>query len=491
MSSPTTTPFEWLSGGLLSFGKKTVSDDHRPNHNHNHKSRPNIAGTIQDIYDSFHQLVLVHEPSSSSPSSPQDKKEPFTPTTTTTTLEELASHISQIRLWLYEERMSSSSSATTTSSTHSTATTATTTATTIPLPPPPTVAQTVVETLTVTLPDMVPLVLTHFSTLPFESRKDVSSILQYLYRCGLDGSDAPLYHMVMTTMVSYTETHYHAILTPLLTLHSEDAPPDMALHGGSILRSLWNHESLYELLVTSPSNVQTYLYPFLDIFVHSPNFDRSTDATETLKMIMTGGVRSSSTSSSSSAGTTTTTTTTTSDDPQQQQQQLQHEQQQQLRMQQLAADCLLRHYEDIFDQRFNPKLLDYKTTETTPSTTTTTTTTTNKYMIRRMALQILSTVLLTRPFYQVMMTYIGTTRNLRLVMNLLRDSSPHITLDAFHVFKIFVANPHKSPAICKILKSNQRKLCVYLETSFHPERERTDSQFRDEKALVIRTLQQL
>eukprot|EP00521_Asterionellopsis_glacialis_P012757 CAMPEP_0195306362 /NCGR_PEP_ID=MMETSP0707-20130614/37163_1 /TAXON_ID=33640 /ORGANISM="Asterionellopsis glacialis, Strain CCMP134" /LENGTH=389 /DNA_ID=CAMNT_0040370579 /DNA_START=674 /DNA_END=1843 /DNA_ORIENTATION=- len=389
---------------------------------------------------------------------------------------------------------------------------------------------------------MVPLVLTHFSTLPFESRKDVSSILQYLYRCGLDGSDAPLYHMVMTTMVSYTETHYHAILTPLLTLHSEDAPPDMALHGGSILRSLWNHESLYELLVTSPSNVQTYLYPFLDIFVHSPNFDRSTDATETLKMIMTGGVRSSSTSSSSSAGTTTTTTTTTSDDPQQQQQQLQHEkmimtggvrsttsnssagttttttttttsddpqhhqqqqqqlqheQQQQLRMQQLAADCLLRHYEDIFDQRFNPKLLDYKTTETTPSTTTpsttttTTSTTTNKYMIRRMALQILSTVLLTRPFYQVMMTYIGTTRNLRLVMNLLRDSSPHITLDAFHVFKIFVANPHKSPAICKILKSNQRKLCVYLETSFHPERERTDSQFRDEKALVIRTLQQL
>ena len=57
-------------------------------------------------------------------------------------------------------------------------------------------------------------------------------------------------------------------------------------------------------------------------------------------------------------------------------------------------------------------------------------------------------------------------------MMLLRDPSPHITLDAFHVFKIFVTNPSKPPNITKVLMDNQVKLVKYLET-LHSEHEKT------------------
>lgn len=75
-------------------------------------------------------------------------------------------------------------------------------------------------------------------------------------------------------------------------------------------------------------------------------------------------------------------------------------------------------------------------------------------------------------------------------MHLLRDTSPHITMDAFHVFKVFVANPNKIPEVTKILKDNSPKLCAYLET-LHQDKESSDAQFRDEKALIIATLRAL
>jgi calcium binding protein 39 len=141
----------------------------------------------------------------------------------------------------------------------------------------------------------------------------------------------------------------------------------------------------------------------------------------------------------------------------------------------LASQFLTRDYTKIFDDRFTPKLLSAETAN---------------YMTRRMALQILSTVLLTRSNYNVMIKYIASKQNLVNIMLLLRDTSPHITLDAFHVFKIFVANPNKPPEIIKILTDNKVKLCKYLE-SLHKDREEADPQFRDEKALVISTIEAL
>jgi calcium binding protein 39 len=52
----------------------------------------------------------------------------------------------------------------------------------------------------------------------------------------------------------------------------------------------------------------------------------------------------------------------------------------------------------------------------------------------------------------------------------------------FHVFKIFVANPKKTPEIASILYNNKVKLIAYLE-AFQNEKE--DIQFMEEKKLLI------
>jgi calcium binding protein 39 len=279
--------------------------------------------------------------------------------------------------------------------------------------------------------------------LDFESRKHVAAIYNYLLVCGLDGSDAGLYKPIMNRFRDYVESSYDKILTPIVQGHdcSIGTTMDVALHCGTMYRSSLRHLSLYQQLVTSTGRVQRYVFPFLDTFVHCPSFDAASDAMESLKLVLTGGSE--------------------------------NDQEAHQAMAELASEFLTRDYVAIFDERFNPKLLSADK---------------SNYMTRRMALQILSTVLLTRSNYNVMIQYIASKSNLMMIMLLLRDPSPHISLDAFHVFKIFVANPNKPPEIIKILSDNKVKLCKYLE-SLHKDREAADSQFRDEKALVISTLE--
>ena len=61
-----------------------------------------------------------------------------------------------------------------------------------------------------------------------------------------------------------------------------------------------------------------------------------------------------------------------------------------------------------------------------------------------------------------------------LALRLLRFSRQ---FEAFHVFKVFVANPRKPPEIVAALVRNQARLVGYLET-FHADR--NDPQFLDE-----------
>lgn len=87
-----------------------------------------------------------------------------------------------------------------------------------------------------------------------------------------------------------------------------------------------------------------------------------------------------------------------------------------------------------------------------------------------------------------MMKYIGDKNNLMLVMNLMRVKSPAMRLEAFHVFKIFVANPNKTDAVKQILAKNRTKLIAYL-ANFTTERE--DTNFNSERQLLITTLEAL
>merc|ERR1712137_461762 len=74
-------------------------------------------------------------------------------------------------------------------------------------------------------------------------------------------------------------------------------------------------------------------------------------------------------------------------------------------------------------------------------------------------------------------------------MNLLREKSRSIQFEAFHVFKIFVANPNKPQSIADILYRNQEKLVQFL-TAFQPDRA-DDEQFLDEKSYLVKQIRDL
>jgi calcium binding protein 39 len=115
--------------------------------------------------------------------------------------------------------------------------------------------------------------------------------------------------------------------------------------------------------------------------------------------------------------------------------------------------------------------------------------TSDNYVWKRQSLKLLGEILLDRSNYNVMSLYIQSTDNLKLMMNLLRDRSAHIQFEAFHVFKVFVANPNKTPGVRDILVKNKEKLVAYL-SDFHNDR-KDDEQFSDEKRFIISTIRAL
>ncbi|KIK00639.1 hypothetical protein K443DRAFT_99901 [Laccaria amethystina LaAM-08-1] len=112
----------------------------------------------------------------------------------------------------------------------------------------------------------------------------------------------------------------------------------------------------------------------------------------------------------------------------------------------------------------------------------------NNYVTKRQSLKLLGEILLDRANFNVMTRYIANEANLKMMMNLLRDKSKNIQFEAFHVFKVFVANPKKPPQIESILRRNKDKLLAFLK-SFHNDKE--DEQFSDEKQFLIVQIQGL
>lgn len=168
------------------------------------------------------------------------------------------------------------------------------------------------------------------------------------------------------------------------------------------------------------------LWKFFDTYVHLPNFDLASDAFASFKDILS-------------------------------------------KHKALTVEFFERQFDQVFD-KYN-KLLESE-----------------NYVTRRQSLKLLGEILLDRPHFNTMMRYIGKRENLKMMMNLLRDPSPNIQFEAFHVFKVFVANPKKPDDVTQILINNRTKLIAYLE-KFQNEKE--DEQFSEEKALLIRTLSNL
>lgn len=110
------------------------------------------------------------------------------------------------------------------------------------------------------------------------------------------------------------------------------------------------------------------------------------------------------------------------------------------------------------------------------------------YLTRRQAMKFLSEFLLEAPNSQIMKRYIVEVRFLNIMINLLKDSSKNIRICAFHVFKVFVANPNKPRCIIEALLQNRRellKLLHNLPTS------KGDDELDEEKDLIIQQIQKL
>ncbi|KAI8160538.1 Conidiophore development protein hymA [Colletotrichum sp. SAR 10_70] len=113
----------------------------------------------------------------------------------------------------------------------------------------------------------------------------------------------------------------------------------------------------------------------------------------------------------------------------------------------------------------------------------------NSYVTKRQSIKLLGEILLDRSNYSVMTAYVDRGEHLKICMNLLRDDRKMVQYEGFHVFKVFVANPHKSIAVQKILLMNREKLLTFLS---HFLEDRTDDeQFIDEREFLIKQIRNM
>ncbi|XP_065862499.1 putative MO25-like protein At5g47540 isoform X1 [Euphorbia lathyris] len=135
-----------------------------------------------------------------------------------------------------------------------------------------------------------------------------------------------------------------------------------------------------------------------------------------------------------------------------------------------VAGFLSKNY-DWFFQEFNSKLLESES-----------------YITKRQAIKLLGDMLLERSNSSVMVRYVSSKDNLRILMNLLRESSKKIQMDAFHVFKLFAANQNKPPEIVNIFIANRSKLLQFLADL---KMDREDEQFEEDKTHVVKEIAEL
>ncbi|KAF4358864.1 hypothetical protein CsatB_026050 [Cannabis sativa] len=113
--------------------------------------------------------------------------------------------------------------------------------------------------------------------------------------------------------------------------------------------------------------------------------------------------------------------------------------------------------------------------------------TSSNYVTRRQSLKLLSEFLLESPNSHIMKRYILEVRYLKVMMTLLMDSSKNIQLSAFHIFKVFVANPNKPREIKVILAKNHEKLLQLLE-NLSAGKGAEDEQLEEEKELIMKEI---
>jgi calcium binding protein 39 len=255
--------------------------------------------------------------------------------------------------------------------------------------------------------DLLHLLIVNIHRFEFESRKDVVQIFNNLLRRQI-GSRMPT--------VDYLSGKPDILFATFAGYENEE----IALNTGMVLKEMLRHESLCKILLHSeqyapPTPLFCYLFPMTGSrfymfphYIETTTFGISCDAYTNLKETLT-------------------------------------------RHKTMVADFLDKNYDRFFTS-FTTLILS------------------NNYVTKRQSLKLLGEILLDRANFSVMTRYIANEANLKMMMNLLRDKSKNIQFEAFHVFKVFVANPKKPPQIESILRRNKDKLLVFLR-NFHNDKE--------------------
>ncbi len=136
---------------------------------------------------------------------------------------------------------------------------------------------------------------------------------------------------------------------------------------------------------------------------------------------------------------------------------------------QLVSQYLATNYDLFFKSHYNATLL-----------------LSQSYVTKRQSIKLLGELLLDRANYVIMTQYVASGDNLKLTMNLLKDDRKMVQYEAFHVFKVFVANPNKSDEVRRIHDNKRGRLWK----SFLDGRT-DDDQFLDEKSFLVRQIEML
>ncbi|KZF25235.1 Mo25-like protein [Xylona heveae TC161] len=283
--------------------------------------------------------------------------------------------------------------------------------------------------------DLIPILARTIPRLPFESRKDCQVVFSYVFRFVPPNGSVTEPPALQYTLHSRTDT--------VIELCKGYEHRESYMTCGTILRELLKHETVAAIILydeprapghpirlndidlSKPQSGNGVFWKFFS-WINESSFEVSTDAFTTFRELLT-------------------------------------------KHKQLVSRYLCVNFERFFPH-YNNVLVQ-----------------SDSYVTKRQSIKLLGEILLDRANYQVMTAYVDRGEHLKLCMNLLRDERKMVQYEAFHVFKVFVANPDKSVAVQRILLNNRDRLLRFLPKFLEDRTE--DDQFKDEKSYLIRQIE--
>lgn len=110
------------------------------------------------------------------------------------------------------------------------------------------------------------------------------------------------------------------------------------------------------------------------------------------------------------------------------------------------------------------------------------------YVVKRQALKLLVEILVTREHYYFMIHFINDPKQLTTILMCFGSKNKAIKFEAFHSFKLFVANPQKTPEVAAVLLKHKKRLLDFLNTF---DWQNFQAQFADEITMIKTHLDKL